>query len=151
MTLIGLFHWFKFYKLTRGHYPKFLTALRENQIRMRKNPFAGMEFMFKHILEFWTFSILFWMTLVLIMVLTFRESEAFEATKRYCENDREILSKTGKVRYFGILIGGEISTKGESGSADLSFTIVGEKGNFSSNSQLTKSNDEWTVDNLTVR
>ena len=151
LTFIGLIYWFTFYKSTRGHYPKFLTIIKDRQSKMQKNPFAGIAFMFKHILETWTVTIVFWMLLALTIFITFRQSDAFEVTKRYCENDKNVVSKTGKIKYYGLLIGGNMTTQGQRGSANLSFTIVGEKGNFSASSELTKSNDEWTVDSLTVR
>ena len=118
---------------------------------MRKNPFAGIDFLLKHILETWTFVILFWMGFVLIIILTFRQSDSFQATKEYCKSNKEILSKTGTIKYFGILVTGSLSTNGDGGSANLSFVIIGTKGNFSANSELTKINDKWTVDNLTLR
>lgn len=151
LTSVGLFYWFKFYKSTRGHYPKFWTIFKDTQSKMQKNPFAGIAFMFRHILETWTVTIVFWMLLALIIFTTFRQSDAFEVTKKYCENDKDVLSKTGKIKYYGLLVGGNMTTQGQRGNANLSFTIIGEKGRFSANSELTKSNDEWTVESLTVR
>jgi hypothetical protein len=91
------------------------------------------------------------MGLVLIMVLTFRRSDAFESTKQYCQSNQEIISQTGEIKYFGILVVGNMSTDGQDGKADLSFTIVGKKGNFSANSMLTKQSGVWTVGNLNLR
>ncbi len=151
LTSVGLYYWFKFYKSTRGHYPKLWAIYKNNYREMQKNPFAGIDFMFKHILETWTATIVFWMLLDLTAFSIFRQSDAFEVTKNYCENDKEVLSKTGKIKYYGLLVGGSITTQGQRGNANLSFTIVGEKGSFSANTELTKSNDEWTVESLTVR
>jgi hypothetical protein len=151
LTIVGLFYWFKFYKLTRGHYPKFWAIYKDIKNKMYKNPFAGITFMFKHILETWTFTIVFWMGLATTLFITFRQSDAFEVTRKYCERDKVILAKTGKIKYYGLLVGGSMTTQGQKGNANLSFTIFGEKGIFSANSELTKSKDEWTVESLTVR
>ncbi len=91
------------------------------------------------------------MGLVLIMVLTFRRSDAFEATKNYCQANQEILSQTGEIKYYGVLVGGNMSTGGQDGKADLSFTIIGTNGNFSANSELKKQSGVWTVENLNLR
>jgi hypothetical protein len=151
LTIWGLYFWFRFYKSTRGHFPKFWTVFMENIRMMSKNPFAGIGFMLKHIFETWTFIIIFWMGIVLIGFLTFGQSDCFQTTKEYCKNNKEILSQTGSIKYFGILVSGGITTHGEEGDANLSFTIIGTKGNFSANSELSRFNGEWTVENLTIR
>ncbi|HRO76206.1 MAG TPA: cytochrome c oxidase assembly factor Coa1 family protein [Crocinitomicaceae bacterium] len=150
LTIIGVFYWFKYYRATRGHYPRFKTVW-DNTTNIGGELTLRFDFLFKHVLEFWTFCILFWMGLVLIMVLTFRRSDAFETTKQYCQNNQEILSQTGEIKYYGILVAGNMSTGGQGGSADLSFTIVGAKGNFSANSKLTKHSGIWTVENIQLQ
>ncbi|MFZ4799747.1 MAG: cytochrome c oxidase assembly factor Coa1 family protein [Bacteroidia bacterium] len=150
LTIIGIFFWFNYYYSTRGHLPKFKTVW-DNTAYIGGTFTLGFDFLLKHALEFWTFCILFWMGLVLIMVLTFRSSDAFEATKNYCQNNQEILSQTGEIEYYGVLVGGNMSTGEQGGKADLSFTIIGTKGNFSANSKLTKQSGVWTVENLNLR
>lgn len=151
LTFFGIYHWFMYYKLTKGHYPKFFKAWKGVISKMRKNPFAGIGFMFSHILETWTFIIVCWMGMIFIMFLTFGQSKAFKAAKEYCENDSEILEKTGEIRYYGLLVGGSISTKGQSGESELTFTIVGENGNFNANAELIKYNDAWELTELKVQ
>ncbi len=150
ITLFGIAHWLKYYRKTRGHYPRFWAVWKENNRKTRKNPFAGMSFMFSHILETWTFTIVGWMGIVLIGFLTFGQSSAFKASKKYCENNNSVIEKTGKIRYYGVLVGGSISTNRQSGSAEFFFTIIGEKGNFSAKSELTKYNGIWEVLELEV-
>lgn len=152
LTFFGIFHWFKFYKTTRGHYPRFFRALKNAYKKMKENPFAGMGFTFKHLLESWTFFIVCWMCMVLIMFLTFGQSSAFNASKEYCNNNSKIIEKTGKIEYYGILISGKISNDWNTGgSAELNFTIVGENGNFTANAELIKYNDIWEVTDLIVQ
>ena len=150
LTVIGVIYWFKHYRVVRGHYPRFKSVWDNTSYNGGKF-FLGFDFILKHLLEFWTFCILFWMGLVLIMVLTFRRSDAFESTKQYCQSNQEIISQTGEIKYFGVLVVGNMSTDGQGGKADLSFTIVGTKGNFSANSMLTKQSEVWTVENLNLR
>jgi hypothetical protein len=147
ITIFGVTHWFKHYKMTRGHLPKFFGAFAQ----MSKNPFAGIGFMLKHILEFWTFTIIFWMGLFLLMFLTFGQSDAFKTAKEYCESNTKIIEKTGKIKYYGLLVGGSISTKGETGESDMSFTIVGGNGIFKAKAELIKYNDVWEVTDLKVK
>ncbi len=150
ITIIGILYWFRYYKNTRGHYPMFWTTWKNILGKMQRNPFAGIIFMFKHILETWIFMIVFWMIIVLIGYLTFGQSKAFETAKIYCENNKEIKTKTGKIRYFGIMVSGKMSTGGGTDNANLFFIIVGEKGNFSVNSELIQLNGEWKVDDLKI-
>ena len=152
LTFFGLYHWFIFYKTTSGHYPRFFKAWKKTNKEMRKNPFSGMGFMSKHLLETWTFFIVCWMFMVLIMFLTFGQSNAFNASKEYCETNPEIIEKTGKIEYYGILVGGKISNDWKSGgSAELTFTIVGENGNFNTNAELIKYNNTWEVTELKTK
>lgn len=150
LTVIGVIYWFKYYRETRGHYPKFKTVW-DNTVYVTGKFTLGFDFLLKHVLEFWTFCILFWMGLVLIMFLTFRRSDAFEATKQYCQSNQEILSQTGEIEYYGVLVAGNMSTGVQDGKADLSFTIVGRNGNFSANSKLTKQSGIWTVEKLELK
>ena len=152
LTFFGLHHWFIFYKTTKGHYPNIFREWKNMNKQMRKNPFAGMGFMFKHLLETWTFAIVFWMGMVLVMFLTFGQSNAFNTSKKYCENNPKIIEKTGKIGYYGLLVGGKISNDWNSGgNAELSFTIVGENGNFTANAELIKRNDVWKVIELKIQ
>jgi len=149
VTLSGIYLWFIYYKKTRGHYPRLRTVIRNTSF-VGNSWTVKVGFLFKHILEFWTVTILFWMALVLLMVLTFGRSDALAASKRYCLSDKSILTKTGEIKGFGVLVGGTITTSNDNGNADLSFTVVAERGNFSANALLTKDNGIWTVDSLSV-
>ncbi|EJF10134.1 cytochrome c oxidase assembly factor Coa1 family protein [Pontibacter sp. BAB1700] len=150
LTVTGVILWLLYYRNTRGYYPK-LKTVRDNTYSYGGQFTLGFDFLIKHVLEFWTLCILFWMGLVLLMVLTFRRSDAFEAAKQYCQTNQEILSQTGEIKYFGVLVAGNLSTGGQGGKADLSFSIVGTKGNFSAISRLTKQNLVWTVEELELR
>lgn len=150
LTFFGIYHWFKFYKMTRGHYPKFFKVRKDLINKMRKNPFAGIVFLLSYILETWTLVIVCWMGMILIMFLTFGQSHAFKTAKDYCKNNTKIIEKTGKIRYFGLLVGGSISTKGQTGESELTFTIIGANGNFNANASLIKYNDTWKVTDLKV-
>ncbi|CAL2083937.1 hypothetical protein [Tenacibaculum sp. 190524A05c] len=143
ILLFGVIIWFKYYKKTRGYFPKFLETYSLLTKRARKNPFVISEFTFKHILEFWTFLIIFWMGLCLIIILTFGQSDAFKTTKQYCRNNTEITQKTGKIKYFGLLMSGNITTRGKNGESNITFTIVGENGIFKTNAELIRDNDRW--------
>lgn len=149
LTIVGVFYWFKYYRATKGHYPKF------KPVWAIMTKFSGsltlrLEFMLKHIFEIATVFIIGFMGIVLLSVLTFRRSDAFEATKQYCQTNQDILSKTGDIKYYGVNVTGNFSA-GRQGSGNLHFTIVGTNGNFSANSKLTKDNGVWTVDNVELR
>lgn len=150
LTVIGIFYWFNYYYTTRGHYPRFKTVW-DNTSFIGGKFTLSFDFLLKHLLKFWTFCTLFWMGLVLMMGLTLRRSDAFEATKQYCQNNQEILSQTGEIKYYGILVGGNISTGGQGDKADLSFTIVGTKGNFNANSILSNQSGVLRVEKLELR
>jgi len=150
ITIIGIFYWLRYYRAQRGHYPRFKTVWN-NSVSGGSFMTLRLGFLLTHILAVWTFCILFWMGLVLLMFLLFNRSIAFEAVKNYCQNNKEIVSKTGKIKYYGVLVTGSISTRHRSGEATLSFTIIGTNGNFNANAELTKENDNWEVDDLTLQ
>ena len=89
--------------------------------------------------------------MVLLMVLTFRRSDAFEAAKQYCQTNTQILSQTGEIKYYGVLVGGTISFERQAGNAELDFFIIGAKGNFSVHSTLAKRRGIWVVDELMLQ
>ncbi|OYU96575.1 MAG: hypothetical protein CFE21_09335 [Bacteroidetes bacterium B1(2017)] len=150
LTLIGIFYWFNHYRATRGHFPKAKPVL-DNTATIGGTFTVSSDFLFRYASEFWTCCILIWMGFVLILVLTFRRSDAFEATKNYCESNQEILSQTGAIKYYGVLVGGNLSWNKHGGKADLSFTIVGTNGNFSAKSKLSNQGTTWTVDTLEIK
>jgi hypothetical protein len=150
LTVVGIFYWFKYYRATRGHNPKF-KPVWDIMTKFDVSFISRLEFMLKHFLEFATVWVICFMGMVLLSVLTFRRSDAFEATKQYCQSNQDILSQTGDIKYYGVMVAGTTSFGGQGGSADLSFTIVGTKGNFSANSKLTMQNGKWTVDKLEFR
>jgi len=145
LTVFGIAYWFRYYRATRGHYPKFLTAWRSAY-----TPSMRFEFMARHLLEFWTFCLLVWMGITAIGFMVFGNSDAYAMAKNYCRNTQSIHARTGDIQYFGLLISGKLSTNDETGKADLYFTIVGEKGNFNARSKLTKQNGVWRVDYLNI-
>ncbi len=151
ITIIGIYYWFQYYHKTRGYYPPILKKINENLVSVGGENTLRTNFLLSHILEFWTVCILFWMSITLLGELTFKHSDAFNATKQYCETNQEVLSKTGKIKYYGSYLTGSITNSWDSnGEADFYFTIVGEKGNFHASSVLTKSNGVWNVDKLEI-
>jgi hypothetical protein len=148
LTVFGVFHWFKYYKNTRVHSPQFFKLFKQMFSRMRSNPFAGIDYQFKYFFEFQTFIVLSFMGAVLLGFLALGQSKAFKLSKEYCKSDNEIIEKTGKIKYFSPLIAGHISLNGQCGSAEFSFTAVGEQGNFTIKSELTKSDGEWIANKI---
>ncbi|MGB1040946.1 MAG: hypothetical protein ACPGVD_08740 [Flavobacteriales bacterium] len=144
---LGIIYWLNYYKLKNDRYPNLIKAIRnvffENSIKSTK-------YIWNHVVEFFIAFIIFFMALVLLMHLTFGKSDAVRTAKNYCINKKEILSKTGEIESFGILVRGSISSSNFSGKSELTFTIVGEKGNFKANAKLIKENDSWEVINIEV-
>ncbi len=147
LTIIGILFWLKYYHSTRGHLPK-LKKVLDNSANVGGTVTLGFDFLLRYASEFWTICILFWMGFALILELTFGRSDAFEATKNYCQNNQEILFQTGGIEYYGFLVGGNISWTEQGGNAELSFTIVGKNGNFSGNAKLFKQSGTWIVDKM---
>lgn len=151
ITIIGIYYWFQYYHETRGYYPPILKKINENIVSVGGTNTLKTDFLLSHILEFWTVCILFWMAMVLIGITTFKHTDAFNATKQYCETNQEVLSETGQIKYYGSFLTGSITNSWDSnGEADFYFTIVGKKGNFHASSVLTKTNGVWKVDKLEI-
>lgn len=150
LTVIGIVFWLKYYRATKGHNPDVFAAF-DSIPHFGKNFMTGFQILSDNRLEFWTIIILVWMLLSAAIFLPFRSSDIFKATKEYCETNEAVLSRTGTIKYYGLLAGGDTSIGDEQGDADITFTIVGTKGNFSANSKLTMQNGKWTVDKLEFR
>ena len=143
ITVTGIIYWLKYYRITRGYYPPFGRAIGD--IMLRRN-----NFILNHLLEFWAFCMFFWMVFGLVFGLAFYNSAAFEVTRRYCQADPNILTKTGPIKYYGLMISGSISSNGRNGKADFSFVIVGAKGNVSVNARLLEKGGGWLVEQVTL-
>ena len=149
LTVLGVLFLLKNYYETRGHFPT-LKTIWNNLCKISKKPIIGADFNASHMFRFWTFCIFLWMGFVLLMVLTIRRSEAFQAVKQYCKSNQEIILQTGDIKFYGVLVGGSITSVGQDGKADLDFTIVGTNGNFKANSLLTKQNGIWSVEKINL-
>uniref|UniRef100_UPI00404A6DAC hypothetical protein n=1 Tax=Flavobacterium sp. TaxID=239 RepID=UPI00404A6DAC len=151
LTGIGIYVWLKFYKETRGHYPKFYKKYQEMIKSMKKNPFNGIFFLVKNLLKFYTFVLIFSMILVLIGYLTIGQSEPVKVTQKYCESNSEINRITGKINHYGILRNVSSQWNSETGSSELSLVFVSENGTFNVSSKLEKENGEWKVKKLDLK
>ena len=145
LIILGIYFWFKNYRATRGHNPR-LETVWDNTTFIGGYFTLKVDFLLSHIFEFWTLCIIIWMGLALIFVITFRCSDAFEVTKQYCQNNQNILSQTGEIKYYGVFVSGGISSFGQNGKASLLYTIVGKKGNYSAHSNLVKQSGIWSVE-----
>ena len=148
LILVGIFYWANHHYKIRGHYPRIGKAISTLISGMTKNPFFGIVFLFRHLLQFWTFATLFWIGISFLGFSLFTNSDAFKATQNYCETNTNILSNTGKIKYYSPLIGGNIRMHNDGGSAELFFTIIGAKGNFGAESRLIKRDGYWVVQEL---
>lgn len=145
--VLGVLFSLKYYCETKGHFPS--VKIIWNYIwKSSKKPIISSDFSVSHMLRFWMFCIFIWMGFVLVMLLTIRRSEEFQAVKQYCESNQEIILRTGDIKFYGVLVGGSYTSVGQDEKADLDFTIVGTNGNFKANSQLTKHSGIWTVEEL---
>lgn len=147
LTFVGMFFWVKFYKRNRGYYPN-IGNIWSNISNRAGTFYIDSEYLANHFLEFITSWVLILMISVLASVLIFKQSDSFKATKKYCESEKYILAKTGKIKYYGVLVSGSIVVESK---ANFSFTIVGMNGNFRANSKVIKNNGEWIVESVELQ
>jgi hypothetical protein len=145
IILAGIIFWAKHYRKTRGHYPKF-SSISKNIIFSAGKHTVKSEFISEHLGEFFTFFTLIIMCFSLQMAISFKTSDAFTVTKNYCENNPEIIAKTGEIKYYSALVFGSYSSMGQTEKFSVSFTIVGQKGNFSTHVRLVKNDGVWKME-----
>lgn len=148
-TIVGIVFWSKFYKQKRGHSPMFSTVWG-NVYAVGSTYSLRTEFVLRHFPEFLTAGTLLWMVIVWGFSLGFRSSDAFIATKDYCEHDTAILKQTGAVKGYGPIMSGSFSLRSDSSVSNIWFTIVGQNGNFKANSRLVGHDGNWVVKLLTI-
>lgn len=146
---VGIFYWVRYYRASRGYYPK-LRTVWDSVVYLGYGKYTlDSDFGLKHIPEILTFSLLLCMWPPLIGNLASRRSDAFNAVKQYCQTNTDVLSQTGKIKYYGVWIG--ISNSKQEGKTDVSFHIVGTKGNFSAKSVVAEMNGILTVEKLELQ
>ena len=148
LLIAGIFYWSQHHYQANGRQPEVGKKVRLLIEDMTKNPFFGIGFLVRHLLQFWTICILFWMGIIFLTFCLFVNSDAFKATKEYCEKNTSVLLRTGKINYYSPLFSGSIHMHNDDGEAELYFTIVGTKGSFEAKSSLTKRNGRWTLQQL---
>ncbi len=151
LTGTGIYFWLKSYKEKRGFYPKLFKIYRNLLNKMKKNPFNGFIIMVRHLLKFYTLTLVFTMILVFIGYITIGQSEPVKTVQNYCENNSEINKITGKINHYGILRNVNSQWGAETGNSKISMTIVSEKGVFYITSKLEKENGEWKVKELELK
>jgi hypothetical protein len=126
LLILGIISWIINYKKTKDSFPNPIRSFNKILSRHKgilKYHFAMFQFMFSYLLHFWTFCILFWIGLGFFGTTLFKNSNAFSTTKKYVESDTKLTDRIGQIKYYGFLIGGSISS---SGNSDISFSIIGE-------------------------
>ena len=121
---LGVMGWIINYKQTKNQFPNPFRSFKRILSKRKgllKYHFAMFEFMFSYLLHFWTFCIVFWIGLAFLGTTVFKSSEAFATTKEYVENDTELLNRIGQINYYGFLLGGSVSSRGD---AKISFSII---------------------------
>jgi TM2 domain/Cytochrome oxidase complex assembly protein 1 len=72
-------------------------------------------------------------------------SAAYTLATEYIATHELVAAEIGKITGFGFLPGGNISTTGSTGEADISISVQGERGNGTLYVQLVKALGEWTI------
>ena len=150
LLIAGIIVWLQYYKSTRGHYPR-IKSIKDNIITIGTMTTLRNSFLIDHQPEFFTFCVLFSMGIYLLGYMLFGYSEAYTATKQYCQTNKEVLSRTGKIKYFSIMAAGTITTLSENSKAKISFTIVSDSGVYHAVSIANQyGGSKWTVDSLSL-
>lgn len=149
LVFVGAFLWLRAYKSLNGHYPRSRQVMNMTGVSTF-NPFVMLKEGFKNLPRTFAVVMVFTMLIILVVQIMFRQSGALDAAKLRCETDEAILARTGPIKYYSLLVAGNIQIKNYEGEGDLHFTIIGSKGNFKARALLTMNNDEWTVDEIDV-
>jgi len=151
LTGIGIYFWLKSYKEKRGYYPKFFKIYKDLCNKMKNNPFNGFFIMTRHLLKFYTMTLVFSMILVFVGFITIGQSEPVKKVQNYCENNSEVNRITGKINHYGVLRSVSSQWNSKIGSSELSLVFVSENGVFNVYSKLEKENGEWKVKELVLK
>lgn len=116
ILILGIIGWTINYKHTKNHYPNLKRSFKrilDKRKGLLKYHFAMIEFLYKYVLHFWVLCVVYWMGLTFIFTTVIENSNAFAATKKYVENDTELIRRIGQIEYYGFLIDGSFSSSGD--------------------------------------
>jgi hypothetical protein len=83
---------------------------------------------------------------ILLAVTTIiKSSDAYKIATEYVSKDERVITEIGDVTGFGFLPGGNISTSGPTGEAELSIGVQGDRGDGTLYIELTKALGEWRI------
>lgn len=83
---------------------------------------------------------------ILLAVTTIiKSSDAYKIATEYVSKDERVIAEIGEVTGFGFLPGGNISTSGPTGGAELSIGVQGDRGDGTLYIELTKALGEWRI------
>jgi hypothetical protein len=74
-----------------------------------------------------------------------KSSDAYKIATEYVSRDERVIAEIGEVTGFGFLPGGNISTSGPTGEAELSIHAQGDRGSGTLYIELTKALGEWKI------
>ncbi|QHT71425.1 hypothetical protein GXP67_34590 [Rhodocytophaga rosea] len=153
LTLIGIIVWFINYKEKNKCFPNPFQSLYEIS-QNHGGPFAihaiMLEFLVRHVLQFWTFCFVVWMIALHLISNSFRNTDAFQALTTKLKEDPITIEKTGGIEGFGFLVGGTLTNLGSSQKAELSFSVIGKKNNLKGN-VLMENVSSWKIIQLDYR
>ncbi|HMC86852.1 MAG TPA: hypothetical protein VKI61_15090 [Chitinophagaceae bacterium] len=144
LLVTGIVLWLKFYRASRGHYPRIKSIRKEAAISGSRLT-LNQGYLWSHRYEFWTF----WFAVVMIIIpvigIAFNNSRAFNAITTYCNSTDSLKSRIGEIKFYGLLSSGTINDE----YAKVSFVLVAEKGNFKARSLLSNNHGVWKVEKFT--
>jgi len=86
---------------------------------------SKMKFVWSETLKFWALWFVLWIVFTFFIMTVSKSSSVFNTATKHALTDENLINELGEIKYFGFLVGGHFSSKGNS---DITFSIIGENG-----------------------
>lgn len=151
VLLLGIIGWVKNYRQKHNRFPNPISSFNRTSDKYKgffRWHMAMFDYLFSHVLQFWTIWVVLWIVMVFLLMPFFKNSTAYKIATAYAEKDPVLKEKIGKIKYYGFLVGGSVSSLG---TGDLSFSIIGENGIVSVNAIVENIDGQSKVTSIKYR
>jgi len=145
LLILGSVGWIQRYRSKHGVLPDPVRSYRKVLAKHRgilRYHMAGLEFMFSNWFVVWVVSIHMWVVLTYAATSVVRCSDAYAFAVQHVEGDHALQESIGRIRYYGFLAGGSLSSSGRN---EVTFTVVGERGSREAHIEMRKKNSRTKV------
>ncbi len=115
LVVVGIIGWIVSYKEKNSHFPNLFVSIAKSY-KKYKGIFVfhmtAFDFLFSHVLHFWTFCILFWAFTCYMANTVMTKTSTYAHATQFIEQNDSLKSELGGIRYYGIFVTGNAKGDG---------------------------------------